>query len=528
VTAILALLLAQFVGGLSPGGNVTISGSSKLPQIAGGTGTGSLFCTASQALTSDGSVYSCKTIINPGAVDWDSLSYPVIIAHRGGAQGAPENTLIAFRYGAALGVPLETDVQRVADGTLALMHDTTIDRTTDFTGSFTSMRLDDLLKVNVNAKFLPPDNSAAASGAPTIGTAYYPRAGVPTFDEYLQFGKIVPLIPEVKDCTDLTGTMMAQRVVALGLQKAVMIGSFCVNNLAAVRAVDPTIKTILYSGADADLAVAVANGVTNMGWDGTHTTLSNVNAAHAVGRKVFPWTYDDVTNAEAKIALGADAVITDDPAYLLNYVGPKYAPQPLTINPPIGTVGSGWRTVQNQGTNANTIIDGGGYVTFAGAATVTPVNGMNWIISPGLRVKTAAVSAGGFYQFLANVKITVAAADTTRWIALRFGCTGEMHGSSQNNCDNGYHALYRQNGNSEVYKNVAGVSTQIGSTVVWNTYTTGATFQLKVVLSATAITFTRVDTAQNNNVTDSTFDRAGYASVSASGLVPGVAQVVYQ
>ncbi|MBW3659978.1 MAG: glycerophosphodiester phosphodiesterase, partial [Actinobacteria bacterium] len=60
----------------------------------------------------------------------------VVSAHRGGAAYAPENTMVAFRNAVRLGVDqLEADTQLTADGRLVLIHDDTVDRTTDCSGS---------------------------------------------------------------------------------------------------------------------------------------------------------------------------------------------------------------------------------------------------------------------------------------------------------------------------------------------------------------------------------------------------------
>src|SRR5215212_4556790 len=57
---------------------------------------------------------------------------PLVMAHRGGAGLWPENTLLAFERARDLGVDvIETDVQSTADGVLVVMHDATVDRTTD-------------------------------------------------------------------------------------------------------------------------------------------------------------------------------------------------------------------------------------------------------------------------------------------------------------------------------------------------------------------------------------------------------------
>ena len=69
-------------------------------------------------------------------------SGPLALAHRGGAQLAPENTLAAFERSMALGVRyLESDIRLTADGSLVCFHDETLDRVTDGTGPVTARPL---------------------------------------------------------------------------------------------------------------------------------------------------------------------------------------------------------------------------------------------------------------------------------------------------------------------------------------------------------------------------------------------------
>ena len=72
---------------------------------------------------------------------WEGHESAVLVAaHRGERFTAPENTMTAFRRAAALGVDMiETDVRMTADGELVIMHDATVDRTTDGTGAVREM-----------------------------------------------------------------------------------------------------------------------------------------------------------------------------------------------------------------------------------------------------------------------------------------------------------------------------------------------------------------------------------------------------
>ena len=74
-----------------------------------------------------------------GTTDW-----PAIVGHRGLLLTAPENTFAAFGACASLRVGFEFDVDRSADGVLVCVHDATVDRTTDGTGSVGSLTLADL------------------------------------------------------------------------------------------------------------------------------------------------------------------------------------------------------------------------------------------------------------------------------------------------------------------------------------------------------------------------------------------------
>ena len=77
------------------------------------------------------------------------LNYPLVIAHQGGDGLWPGDTMFAFQNAADLGVDvLEMDVPITKDGILVLMHDETVDRTTNGTGEIESMTLDELKQLD--------------------------------------------------------------------------------------------------------------------------------------------------------------------------------------------------------------------------------------------------------------------------------------------------------------------------------------------------------------------------------------------
>jgi glycerophosphoryl diester phosphodiesterase len=83
----------------------------------------------------------------------------LVIAHRGGAGILPENTLAAFLGADRLGADiLELDLHRTADGELVVIHDETVDRTTDGSGPVAGFTLDELKELDAGYRFRPPDS----------------------------------------------------------------------------------------------------------------------------------------------------------------------------------------------------------------------------------------------------------------------------------------------------------------------------------------------------------------------------------
>ncbi|MFC4905277.1 glycerophosphodiester phosphodiesterase [Kocuria oceani] len=113
----------------------------------------------------------------PGTRTPVPLDWPTTFAHRGGAEVAPENTLEAFRAAAALGdVVLELDVQVSADGTAVLMHDLTVDRTTDGTGAVALLPAAQLQRLDAGHAFTPDGQTFPWRGrgvrVPTLAEVY--------------------------------------------------------------------------------------------------------------------------------------------------------------------------------------------------------------------------------------------------------------------------------------------------------------------------------------------------------------------
>jgi glycerophosphoryl diester phosphodiesterase len=85
-----------------------------------------------------------------------NLSTPILIAHRGGSAEAPENTMAAFRHAVEIGARfVELDVQMSRDGELVVMHDETVDRTTNGTGAIHNTTFEELRRLDAGSWFGP-------------------------------------------------------------------------------------------------------------------------------------------------------------------------------------------------------------------------------------------------------------------------------------------------------------------------------------------------------------------------------------
>lgn len=82
-----------------------------------------------------------------------SVADPIVLAHRGLVQHAPENTLPAFAAAIELGASIELDVYQTHDGHLVIIHDKTVDRTTDGTGEVNQMTLSEIRELDAGSWF---------------------------------------------------------------------------------------------------------------------------------------------------------------------------------------------------------------------------------------------------------------------------------------------------------------------------------------------------------------------------------------
>ena len=244
-----------------------------------------------------------------------------VIAHGGGLGLRPANTLPALDAAIAMGADvLEVDVQRTADGVLVLLHDDTLDRTTDLTGPIAQMSWAEVGKADAGANRLINNTDFSNQGI-----------GVPRFKDALMRFPDKRWIAEIKPNTEEAAIAMCQTIIAAGMSKKVLVGSFHKKALTAFRAACPDVATSMHSGEVARFAIAAYFGVSRfintpaiamqvpMKSSGIRLAHPRViNAAKAQGVRVHFWTINDTEEMSELITLGADGIITDYPPKLVS------------------------------------------------------------------------------------------------------------------------------------------------------------------------------------------------------------------
>jgi glycerophosphoryl diester phosphodiesterase len=240
----------------------------------------------------------------------DPWPFPRWIAHRGAGKLAPENTLAAFRLGAAHGYrAFECDVKLSADGVPFLLHDATLDRTTDGRGRAADRPWAELSRLDAGGW-----HSRAHAGEPLPSLA-----AIVAFCQANGHALNIEIKP-TPGAEAETGRVVAEACRAWrdaagggGWTAPLMFTSFRPEALLAAMQAAPEIPRgllldTLWSGweAAAEHAGAVAV-VTNY----TVMTRTLADALHATGRRALCYTVNDPSVAQWLLAAGVDGLITD-------------------------------------------------------------------------------------------------------------------------------------------------------------------------------------------------------------------------
>jgi glycerophosphoryl diester phosphodiesterase len=290
------------------------------------------------------------------STDWTQLR-AMNIAHQGGEDEAPSNTMYAYERALRLGADmLEVDIHTSAEGELVVLHDATVDRTTNGSGSVYEMTLEEIQALDAGHNLVPGEGTV--SGVPASD---YPFRGVrtgrrkpprrfepadfriPTLEEVMRVYPDVPINIEIKGAADSDVASFLRNAEALaaflnetGRTEGVIVASF--NDLALERfhELAPAI----------DLAPGVA-GVAGYKLGGvppppgtaafqvpiefsgiTVVDPPFVTRAHGDGYAVHVWTINDEPTMNELLEWGVDGVMTAQPIRLESVLCARDAERP--------------------------------------------------------------------------------------------------------------------------------------------------------------------------------------------------------
>jgi glycerophosphoryl diester phosphodiesterase len=237
----------------------------------------------------------------------------LLFAHRGACARAPENTLAAFEAAIRLGADaIECDVRLTRDGVPIVIHDDTVDRTTDGRGAVGEMTLPEIRRLDAGSWFAPP----------------CPGERIPTLDETLALARGrcgLNLELKMEDSARRGAPEPGPLVeaVARALRRArfrdlLVLSSFAPAALVCARAVLPRVRIGFLASRSARRLFALHRRLGLFAFHPHHRIASRrrIAAAHARGLAVYVWPVNAPALARRLVLQGADGLMTDDPALL--------------------------------------------------------------------------------------------------------------------------------------------------------------------------------------------------------------------
>ncbi len=238
----------------------------------------------------------------------------IVVAHRGASKQAPENTMEAFRLGVEAGADaIELDVHLTVDGQLAVIHDDTLDRTTDRTGAVVERTMDEIREADAGATFVRPDDS----GFPFAGRGLT----VPTLPEVLEWlPDEVGLVIEIKARAAADAVVAAVRDHSVRSSGRLVVISFDEHAIERVRELDREIKTgyllVPTQPVEPALVWATEHGHTGVfPWEGDLgiDPLPIMAQAQIYGREVGCYVVNDPERMQHLAVCGLWGFVTDVP-----------------------------------------------------------------------------------------------------------------------------------------------------------------------------------------------------------------------
>ncbi len=242
-------------------------------------------------------------------------AFPVIVAHRGAPSSRPENTLASFEEALRLGARIvELDVRVSRDGVAVVMHDATVDRTTDGAGAVHELTASELTALNAGTPERPERVPTLADVLDLVGG----RGAVA-----LEI-KNLPGEPGYDPVRETAVELVHAELERTGFEGPVLVLSFNPASLGASKELAPDVPTGFLTTEHLPPREALAHAAGaghEMLLPGTRSLIPAgpgfVEEVHAAGLRVGTWTADEPREVRMLLDRGVDAVASNDPAMAL-------------------------------------------------------------------------------------------------------------------------------------------------------------------------------------------------------------------
>ena len=249
---------------------------------------------------------------------------PLVMAHRGGGGLWPENTLYAFERAAEMGVDvIETEIHSTADNKMVLIHDKTVDRTTNGIGPVNSLTLKELQALDAGYNW-------TADGGRT-----FPFRGkgiiVPSLEEFFSALPNIRINIDIKQINPSLAAPLCEMIHSFHMAEKVMVASF---NTRAINDFRRTCSEVATSASRREVALFFLMNLVFLGTtyrpvyhalqipeysSGLHVlTKRLLQTARSLNLKVHVWTVNQAEDMKRLLELDVDGIITDYPDQLIS------------------------------------------------------------------------------------------------------------------------------------------------------------------------------------------------------------------
>jgi len=234
---------------------------------------------------------------------------PLVIAHRGASAHAPENTIASFQLAKLHHADaIEFDVKLSADRQVVVIHDSTVDRTTNGSGKVSDLSLAEIKELDSGSKF---DRQFSGEKIPSLRDVF----------EFIGDQLIVNIeLTNYKSPMDGLVYEIKKLINEFGLRDNILFSSFYPSNLKLAQKLMPDIPCglLTFPRILGKISMKLSNP---RSYQALHPNIADVSEqlvskVHSQGKRIHVWTVNKETEMDKMLKLGVDGIFTDDPQKL--------------------------------------------------------------------------------------------------------------------------------------------------------------------------------------------------------------------